>query len=100
MDIAFKPADHEDTSDILGFMEEFYNTNNYPFDPDSSRKALIQLLQDENLGRAWMISFEGEMVGYLVLTFGYSLEYRGKDAFLDELFLSRSFRSRGIGTSF
>ncbi len=36
-------------------------------------------------------------VGYIVLTFGYSLEFLGRDAFIDEFFLLPSHRGRGWG---
>jgi ribosomal protein S18 acetylase RimI-like enzyme len=36
-------------------------------------------------------------VGYVVLTLGFSFEYRGRDAFLDELYLEEKSRGRGIG---
>ena len=36
-------------------------------------------------------------VGYIVLCFGYSLEYLGRDAFLDEFYLIESHRGRGWG---
>ena len=36
-------------------------------------------------------------MGYLVLTFGFSLEYSGRDALIDELFLREQFREFGIG---
>ena len=38
-------------------------------------------------------------VGYLVLTLGYSLEYGGRDAFIDEVYIRSSYRGRGIGTA-
>jgi ribosomal protein S18 acetylase RimI-like enzyme len=34
----------------------------------------------------------------VVLAFGYSLEYRGRDAFVDEIYIRASHRRRGIGT--
>jgi len=33
-----------------------------------------------------------------VLAFGYSLEYRGRDAFVDEIYIRESHRRHGIGT--
>jgi len=40
-----------------------------------------------------------EPIGYMILTLGYSLEYRGRDAFVDELFVveSRGGRDRAEG---
>jgi GNAT superfamily N-acetyltransferase len=40
------------------------------------------------------------LVGYLVICFDYRLEYRGKGAWIDELFVESSHRGQGIGTKF
>jgi diamine N-acetyltransferase len=37
-------------------------------------------------------------VGYLVICFDYSLEYRGKGGWIDELFVETPYRGKGIGT--
>ena len=36
-------------------------------------------------------------VGYIVLTFGYSFEYHGRDSFIDELYIEPQYRRQGIG---
>ncbi|MDQ3755908.1 MAG: GNAT family N-acetyltransferase, partial [Acidobacteriota bacterium] len=38
-----------------------------------------------------------ETAGYLVLTLGFSLEFKGRDALIDELYLRESFRDQGFG---
>ena len=54
-------------------------------------------MNEAEFGRAWLI-FEGEkLAGYVVLTLGFSFEYRGRDAYIDELYLDGQFRGRGIG---
>lgn len=37
------------------------------------------------------------MAGYIVLTFGFSLEFHGRDAFVDELYVRNGYRGHGIG---
>ena len=39
----------------------------------------------------------GEPAGYLVLTWGYSLEFHGRDAFIDELYVDPRHRGLGLG---
>jgi ribosomal protein S18 acetylase RimI-like enzyme len=39
----------------------------------------------------------GELAGYAVATFGYDLEYAGRDAFLTELFVRPRHRGAGHG---
>jgi ribosomal protein S18 acetylase RimI-like enzyme len=70
---------------------------------------LITLLRDPSLGRVWIIlantdetykheKTERELpVGYIVLCFGYSLEWLGRDAFVDEFYLRPDYRGRGWG---
>ncbi len=36
-------------------------------------------------------------MGYVVLTFGFSLEFKGRDAFVDEIYFRESHRGRGLG---
>jgi ribosomal protein S18 acetylase RimI-like enzyme len=68
-----------------------------PFDEPAARSALETFLRDASFGRAWLILDGRTPVGYVILTLGNSLEYRGRDAFIDELFLAASHRSRGWG---
>ncbi len=67
--------------------------------PDSRRKqALHHLLSDSSLGGIWLILANNQIAGYIVLTFGYSIEFGGKDAFIDELYIKPEFRGLGLGT--
>jgi GNAT superfamily N-acetyltransferase len=68
-----------------------------PFDEHRRRIIFADFVKDSTFGQAWLI-FEAERhVGYVVLTLGFSFEYRGRDAFLDELYLEEKSRGQGIG---
>jgi ribosomal protein S18 acetylase RimI-like enzyme len=56
------------------------------------------VLADPSHGRAVLIEVEGAVAGYLVVCFGWSLEFHGRDAFVDELYVRSRFRGQGIGT--
>jgi GNAT superfamily N-acetyltransferase len=80
-------------------MRQLYLDDPGPAPPDeaTARKALGAFLREPSFGRAWLIC-EGETaVGYVILTLGYSLEFGGRDAFVDELFIQREHRGRGWG---
>ncbi|MGH9389223.1 MAG: GNAT family N-acetyltransferase, partial [Vicinamibacteria bacterium] len=66
-------------------MAEFYAEQRYPFDREKAQAALEPFLADPTLGRAWLFRNADIAVGYFVLTLGWSLEYGGRDAFVDEL---------------
>ncbi|SRR5579883_3270823 len=95
----FQFATLRDVDLLLTFMQQFYAIDNYSFKEHAARAALTRLVQDTGLGRVWLIYGNGEPIGYVVLTFGYSLEFHGRDAFIDELFVVAAWRHQGIGTS-
>ena len=44
-----------------------------------------------------MVRRATEAVGYLILTLGYSVEYGGRDGFIDDLYLRPELRGHGVG---
>ena len=97
MEPSFRAADESDVDTLLALMRDYYAFDHHPFDPDKARLALIGLLKNASLGRIWLICAGKRAVGYIVLTFGYSLELLGRDAFIDEFFLLESHRGKGWG---
>lgn len=94
----FTGAVEADADSLLSLMADFNAGEAYPFDPVRAREALLPLLKDDSKGRVWIIRDQHVAVGYVVLTLGWSLEYQGQDAFVDELFVASSHRRRGLGT--
>lgn len=93
----FRPATEADVDAVLNMMRPYYEEDGYPFVRVEARKAVSRLLRDDHLGRLWVAEVDGGVVGYLAVTFGFSLEYRGRDAFIDELFISEEQRGLGLG---
>jgi len=86
-----------DVARLVELMVEFYAETGYPCDPARAAIAFDELVRDPRLRRVWMLEQDGAAVGYAVLTLGYSLEYGGPDAFVDDLFVRASYRARGLG---
>jgi len=93
----FTLADASDVELLIELMQEFYAIEHLGFNERAARGALEQILHDRRFGVIHLIRVDEAPAGYLVLTFGFSLEFRGRDAFVDELYLRASFRGRGIG---
>jgi len=87
--IQFKPLILSDIETIVVMMQEFYAIDNYPIDVEVSKTLLTEFISNTNLGRAWLIIFNDEIVGYTIITFIFSFEYQGKIAFLDELYVTK-----------
>ena len=86
-----------DVDRLVGVMAEFYAESGFPVDRPRAATAFETLVTDERLGRVWILEAEGREAGYAVLTLGFSMEFGGRDAFLDDLFVRPEFRSRGLG---
>ncbi|HUJ63718.1 MAG TPA: GNAT family N-acetyltransferase [Kofleriaceae bacterium] len=61
--------------------------------------ALRRLLGEPGLGRAWLVTDAGRPIGYAIVTFGYDLEFGGRDAYLTELWIDEPARGRGAGSA-
>jgi len=98
--LSFKEAGAENLAELLVMMKDLQHDDPWsvPFDEAETARVTEQLLRDPSLGRVWIIAAEGVTVGYIVMAFDYSLEYRGRGAWVDEFFVRRSHRGKGIGT--
>ena len=94
----FRPATAADVPALLGLMRLFYAAEGYPFSDAGANSAVMHLLDNGRVGRIWLAHGDHGPLGYVVLTFGYSLEHHGIVAFVDELFVASDARGRGVGT--
>lgn len=65
--------------------------------PGATEAAMQRLIDDPSAGRVWIIRVNEQDVGYVALVFGFSVEFGGRTAFIDELFIDANFRGKGIG---
>ena len=93
----FKPLEISDIPAIVEMMLEFYAIDGYPINAEKSELLFSEFISNESAGKGWLI-FEGqEIAGYMILTFIFSFEYGGKIAFIDELYIKKINRGKGIG---
>jgi diamine N-acetyltransferase len=93
----FRVAEASDAELLLDFVQAYYAFDGHGYDREKARAALIALLQNPSFGRAWLILDGDSPIGYAVLCFGYSLEWLGRDAFVDEFYLREEYRGCGWG---
>jgi diamine N-acetyltransferase len=93
----FRPATDADLDAILAMMRQYYAEDGYPFVESDARQAALALSREDRFGRLWVARVDGRAVGYLAVTLGFSLEFGGRDAFIDELYIDPCYRGRGLG---
>ena len=87
-------ATSADLDQLLPLVRAFYVIDHHEFDESVVRSALIPLLSDDAFGQVW-VTDDGELGGYVVVTWGYSLESGGRECLVDEIYVER--RSNGAG---
>lgn len=94
-----QPIRPEDASALVAMMRAMQDDDPWsaPFIEARVRTAVDLLLQNPHYGLAWFIIANGQPIGYIILSFDYSLEYGGRNAWVDEFFIERAWRGRGIG---
>ncbi|WP_108805587.1 N-acetyltransferase [Aquimarina sp. Aq107] len=97
MNIEYKTYTKRDKSDVLKMMTSFNEIYDYDFDPKIGEKNLIDFTSNEILGRLYLIKYQQSNIGYIVLSFGFSFEYEGRDAFIDEFYIKENYRNQGVG---
>jgi len=61
--------------------------------------ALRRLLGDPELGGVWLVLRDSAPIGYAIVTFGFDLEFAGRDAYLTELWIDPEARGDGAGAA-
>ena len=81
------PVGHEDTALLLSLMRAVQEDDPWSvrFEEERARAAVEKLLANPGFGQAWLVREDGRAVGHAVMSFDYSLEYGGRNAWVDEL---------------
>ena len=97
--LVIREADRPDEGQLLSMMRILaeQEPGKIKFDEPAARASFRQLLVLPAFGRTWLLCVENKPVGYIVLTIGFSLEFHGHDAFIDELYVEAAYRRRGFG---
>lgn len=98
--VTLRDATNDDLDTVVDLMRQMQVDDPWSceFTDHGAREAAQNLMHDSTLGRIWMIDLDSEVVGYIALSFDYSLEYGGKCAWVDEFFVKREHRGKGIGS--
>ena len=92
-----RTATQDDVPQIIPLLKALYETEDLKFDEGTATNALADLIDNSAYGTVLVAETDDGLAGYMAITFGYSLEYGGRDAFIDEVFVGRDHRRIGLG---
>ncbi|KIC44586.1 acetyltransferase [Ruegeria sp. ANG-S4] len=98
MTAALRLARPDDLDRLMNLVAAFHDESGIEQDQESRRAALSPLLEGIPHGCIYLIGPGRAPLGYIILTFGWSVEFGGMDAFVDEIYIRPAVRGRGIAT--
>jgi ribosomal protein S18 acetylase RimI-like enzyme len=93
----FRRAGLSDVDQLVAMMQDFYADDGDPFDEHQAREAFTQLTANETLGAVLVAEVSGRLVAYVAVTLGFSMQFGGRDAFVDDLYVRPAHRGQGLG---
>jgi GNAT superfamily N-acetyltransferase len=95
--IVVRVAGAGDLAAVVGLLARQLHEHDVALAPDALERSVRTLLDDASLGRVLVACADGAIAGVAVLSFLFTLEHGGPAAWLDELYVARAHRARGIG---
>jgi ribosomal protein S18 acetylase RimI-like enzyme len=88
--------DHLDK--LIALVTAFHVEEGIELTDEARRAGVAPLLEGIPYGAAYLIGPPRAPIGYIVITFGWSVEFGGLDAIIDELYIRPGVRGRGIAS--
>lgn len=98
MSAALTLATPEHFERLMPLVSAFHAEEGITLSDDQRAAAIMPLLEGIPHGAAYLIGPPRAPIGYIVVTFGWSVEFGGMDGFVDELFVRPGVRGRGIAS--
>lgn len=90
-------AGPDDARVILPMLAACHDEAGFETDAEHRAAALAPLLEGSPLGCVYLVGPRNAPIGYIAFSFGWSLEFGGMDGFVDEFYIRRGVRGRGVG---
>lgn len=92
----FTPSDRKD---FIGMCKDFYSSEAvlHPVSEKSFERTFDFCLKENPYARGFIFENEGQTAGYSLVSFAYSNEAGGMTAWIEELYLKKEFRKKGLG---
>ncbi|MBZ5491960.1 MAG: GNAT family N-acetyltransferase [Acidobacteriia bacterium] len=97
MNALFQLLSDQEIPTLMEMMREFYSQQQMQFDEAAASRAVHTTLDNPDLAQIYLIFRGPELAGYFALTFCFSLEFHGRFALLDEIYLREPFRRQKLG---
>ncbi|WP_299731415.1 N-acetyltransferase [uncultured Tateyamaria sp.] len=98
MSAALTLATTEHFDRLMPLVTSFHAEEGITLSDEDRLNAVQPLLDGSPHGAAYLIGPPRAPIGYIVVSFGWSIEFAGMDGFVDELYVRPGVRGRGIAS--
>jgi GNAT superfamily N-acetyltransferase len=96
-DITLELAGPAQLEELLPLIADYHTFEEVETSAEQRRDSVRKLLHDKNLGEIWLVRKSDGVIGYIAVCYSYSIEFGGRDAFVDEFYIAAAERGKGIG---
>lgn len=97
MSISIEPAKVRDLDEVLAHVRAYHQYEDVHLSDEQRVSAIRPLLGSSQVGRIFLIHHGTVIVGYIAVCFGFSIEFEGRDASIDEMYIAPAYRNKGYG---
>lgn len=97
--IALRPATPSDLDLVFPRTRALNDHEAIEISDEHLRTGLERLLGNPGFGGVWLVMRDAETIGYAIVTFGYDLEFGGREGWLTELWIDVDQRAQGAGAA-
>ena len=87
-----------DESAVLPLLRAYCEEVGTEFPDEHLLEGLNPIIADEQIGDVLIASQGDDLIGYLVMTWGWGIESGGREALIDEMYVVPNQRHAGVGT--
>ncbi len=100
MKTRIEPVTQASSPELYPLMKLYYVDDHLEYDDVFAKSAVSELISSPSLGRIDFLidDLSGHAIGYIVIAYGFSFEFGGREAFIDEIFVKKEFRGQGLGS--
>ena len=99
MKVEIRIAAKSDLEELVSLVKRYHIFESINSSAKERETALVPLLAcDSKMGFIAIAEANEKIIGYLAACYGYTIEFGGRDAFVDEFYVLEAMRGRGVGS--
>lgn len=97
-DISIRRAGPADLEIILNLLAKQFEEHEIDLKPGELESAIKAEFTRDDLGFFMLASNQDQVIGFVAVSYAWTLEHGGKSAWLDELYVLPEYRGSGVGS--